>query len=104
VQLSTIQPDGSPLRAHLQAAAAQGRRDPRLSARAPREVAALWDAFVALDASRPIGMAPGPIQPSELLAWQQLHGVRLTQWECDTLLAMDRAAQGARSAGKAKGP
>jgi hypothetical protein len=92
VQLSTRQSDGSTLREHLQVAADNGTRaDPRLGAAVPPEMAALWAAFVALDNARPAGMGKSAIPPSELIAWQQLHGVRLTPWEAETLMAMDRA-------------
>jgi hypothetical protein len=37
-------------------------------------------------------LAPSAITPADMLAWQQLHGVRFTAWEVDTLQAMDRAA------------
>ena len=93
MRLSHRQPDGSTLRAHLQAAASAGiPTDPMLLHRAPPAAAVLWDAFVALNGARHAGMQPGPILPSEVLAWQQLMGLRLTPWEADTLLAMDRAA------------
>jgi hypothetical protein len=52
----------------------------------------LWLAFAELSASRPSGMAPAGIPPTELVAWQTLNRVRLTPWEVETLLAMDRAA------------
>ena len=92
MQLAAAQPDGSTLRAHLQAAAAAGARvDARLLSRPPREALALWGAFLDLSAARPMGMTAGAIPPSEVLAWQQLHGVRLSAWEVETLGAMDRA-------------
>lgn len=95
MQLATRQSDGSTLREHLQSAAAQGQpADPRLGAGAPPQCAALWDAFVALNGARPSGMGASAIPPSEIVAWQQLHGVRLTPWEVDTLRAMDQAALG----------
>jgi hypothetical protein len=93
VQLNARQADGASLRAHLQAAArVEGEADPRLSARVPEAGTALWDAFNELNASRPVGMGPGAILHSEILAWQALHRVRLTGWEVDTLKAMDHAA------------
>jgi len=93
VQLATTQPDGSTLRDHLQAAAAAGAAvDPRLSVRVPASMQALWDAFAALDAARLPSMGASPILCSEIAAWQQLHGVQLSPWEAETLLAMDRAA------------
>lgn len=104
MQLATRMPDGSPLRQHLQAAAAAGARpDPRLASRPPAVAAALWGAFVALHATRQAGMGPSAITASELLAWQQLHGVRLTPWEAETLQAMDRSALAVMAAAKPKG-
>jgi hypothetical protein len=87
-------PDGSTLREHLQSAAAKGERvDPTLLRRVPAEAAALWDAFVSMSGSRPIHQGgAGSIPPTEIAAWQQLHGVRLTPWELDTLARIDRAA------------
>jgi hypothetical protein len=93
MELSAVQPDGSTLRQHLQVAAAAGATpDPRLAGRPPAAAAALWDAFLSLNAARPAGLAPSAITPADMLAWQQLHGVRFTAWEVDTLQAMDRAA------------
>jgi hypothetical protein len=39
-------------------------------------------------------MGASGIPSRELLAWQQLQGVRLSAWEVDTLRAMDQAALG----------
>ena len=92
MQLAAVQPDGSTLRATLHsAAAATGRADPRLLSRPPREARALWEAFVDLNASRPMSMSASGIPPGHILDWQRLHGVRLTAWEVGTLLDMDRA-------------
>ena len=94
MRLALRQPDGSTLRDHLQAAAtATGRPDEQLSARVPPDGSALWAAFVDLSAARPVGMGgAGAVPPSEVLAWQQLQGLRLSPWEIDTLGAMDRAS------------
>ena len=93
MRLAAIQPDGSTLRDHLQAAAAAGAPlDPLLQRRLSAPCAALWSVFIELDAARPVGMQRGAVPHSEVAAWQQLAGVRLTPWEVDTLLAMDRAA------------
>ena len=101
MQLASTLPDGSTLRAHLQAAADAGMPpDARLRSRPPEAAAVLWDSFVALNSARPGGMGPGAIPPSELMAWQQLHGVRLSAWEAETLMAMDRAALAAHAAAK----
>lgn len=91
MQLSVTQGDGAPLRAHLQRAAAAGTRDARLvsSQQAlPRTLQPLWDAFLALRSA-----AKGPVSHSEICAWQQLNGVRLTPWEVETVLCCDRVAR-----------
>lgn len=94
MQLALRERDGATLREHLQAAvAAGGAVDPRLTAEPPPEGSALWSVFVDLSSARPMGMGgAGTVPPSEILAWQQLHGVQLSGWELDTLAAMDRAA------------
>lgn len=93
MQLSARLPDGATLREHLQATPV-GRADPRLRSRVPAAGALLWEAFAALHT----GMAR--MQPSEVLAWQQLHGVRLSSWDVDTLFGMDAAALNAAAAKK----
>lgn len=85
MRLSAAQPDGCSLREHLQMAARAGHVDPMLLHEIPAEAAAVWAAFVDLSGLR-------PIPPSEIDAWQRLHGVRLTPWELDCLKAMDRKA------------
>jgi hypothetical protein len=94
MQLDKAQADGQPLRAHLAAAAQHGgQADPRLTRRVPRAGTALWDLYGTLNACRPPSMGGVVcVPPSEILAWQQLHGVALTPWEVETLMAMDRAA------------
>lgn len=96
MQLVQRQADGSTLREHLLAAMAQGAApDARLSATVPAGGQALWDAFCSMSSGRQAGLGgAGPIPPSEVLAWQQLQGVRFTPWELDTLRAMDDAALG----------
>lgn len=89
MRLSETQADGATLREHLLAAAAAGAgRDALLEARPPRGTERLWDAFAALSASR---TPESGIAPTEVLAWQQLHCVRLSAWEVETLEAVDRA-------------
>jgi hypothetical protein len=93
MRLAAIQPDGSTLREHLQAAAAAGAGvDALLQRRLSPACRALWNVFAELSATRPAGMQHGAVPHSEILAWQQLSRVSLTPWEVDTLLAMDRAA------------
>jgi hypothetical protein len=89
MRLSETQADGATLRDHLLAAAASGAgRDALLDVRPPRGTERLWDAFAALSASR---VPESGIAPSEVIAWQRLHGVRLSPWEAETLEAVDRA-------------
>lgn len=92
MRLAERLPDGSTLRQHLVAAAAHaGRADPRLEAQPPAGVDHIWRAFLDLHGSRATGFGVSAIAPSEVLAWQQLRGVRLTPWEVDTLAALDSA-------------
>lgn len=94
MQLIRRQPDGQPLRAHLLAGAdATGVADPRLSRRPPPAGLAVWEVWCQLASSRPPSMGePAAVPLSEIGAWQQLNGIRLTHWELDTLVAIDRAA------------
>jgi hypothetical protein len=96
MRLAQREPDGSTLRQHLQAAARARPdcADPLLTATSvPECCSQLWEAYLDLDGSRPVGMAgPGPIPQTELAAWQVNQGVRLNSWELSTLAAMDRAA------------
>lgn len=100
MQLSTAQGDGASLRTHLQRLRANtGRVDPLLAAAAqplPSAIAPLWEAFVALSATRGAAFeGVAPITCLEIEAWCRLHAVRLSPWEVETLLAVDRAARGA---------
>jgi len=93
VQLGVSQGDGATLRTHLERLrASTGRVDARLRDAAqplPAAVAPLWDVFVALSATR---SAEAGIACTEIEAWQRLHGVRLSPWEVETIMAMDRTA------------
>lgn len=58
----------------------------------PPGTESLWQAFNELSGARvPGGMGIGPITLSEIAAWQGVFGVRLTPWEVETILAIDRA-------------
>lgn len=94
MKLQARQQDGAPLRDHLLAAAQSGGGlDPLLLEICPPEGRRLYDVWRDLASARPQGLGgASAIPPSEVLAWQTLHGVRLTPWELDTLAAMDRAA------------
>jgi len=90
--LAARQGDGATLRTHLQRAAKNtGEHDPRLDIEWPRAGRALWDAFRRIGRSMgPNG--PGPILPENILAFQQLHGVRFSAWELDVIEAFDEVA------------
>lgn len=92
MSLSHRQPDGQPLREHLLAVArSTGKTPPQLLVQPPAAGLALWEAYQSISAGRPASMGGyALVPPSEILAWQQLHGLRLTSWEVDTLQAMDR--------------
>lgn len=60
--------------------------------RAPEAGLPLWNAFQGLTATRTYHAAgPNPIQPSEILAWCQLHRLPLGPQHVEILLAMDQA-------------
>lgn len=88
--------DGAPVRTHLQRLLQNtGRLDPMLAESLkplPPAIAPLWDLFAALSHTRALG---GAITYTELEGWQRAHGVRLTSWEVETLMAMDRAVRSA---------
>lgn len=85
------------MREHLQAVAqATGKTPPELiQPDLPEGCGALVHIFLELNARRGSnGFGPTPITYHDLLAWQQFNGA-LTQWEAQTLLAMDTAATAA---------
>lgn len=62
------------------------------SGRLPEAGLLLWNAFQGLSATRTYHAAgPNPIQPSEILAWCQLHRLPLVPQHVQILLAMDQA-------------
>jgi hypothetical protein len=92
--LSRRHADGSTERDHLLAVQRAGEIVPELDVPPiPYGCEWLWAAFLQLNASRGSnGMGPSAIGPADLLAWQQLRGLRLNHWEIDTLLALDGVA------------
>lgn len=98
VQLGQRQADGRPLLQHLQAAQARsGYVHPLLApVPLPPGGAELWGVYARVSrASRNAMGEAGGIKPTELDAWQRLHGVRLTPWEVSVIEAMDDAARAA---------
>ncbi|MGQ5524253.1 phage tail assembly chaperone [Chitinimonas sp. PSY-7] len=68
----------------------------------PACVQSLYDTYFQLrNAASSTGFGPPAISLADIVAWQQLFGVRLNGWEIETLLEMDRAArEGASVKGK----
>lgn len=98
MQLSHRQRDGRQLRAHLLAAQRNGGHTHPLLITQPLPPGGglLWDALTQLSATRQQGMGgAGGIGFAEIESWQRLHGVQLTPWEVDTLIAMDAASRNA---------
>lgn len=58
----------------------------------PAGTESLWAAFLQLHEARRVGMGPTPLVWADIDAWQNLHGIRLSSWEIDTLHQLDRAA------------
>lgn len=87
-----MQPDGYTLREHLLNGARQRRDYSALAMpELPPGCAHVWNTYNELAAGR--SAMGGGIPPSEIVAWQQLHGVVLSPWELDTVHAIDRAVQ-----------
>lgn len=90
--LGAPQGDGAPLRRHLESAARAGQVDARLAEsrlELPMPVREIYHTFLDLSATRHDG---APISYLELEAWERRHGVRLSPWEADMVMAMDQAA------------
>jgi hypothetical protein len=85
--LSAPQADGSTLRDLLAAMAAGGGPvDPRLAQTPPAESGALWITYLGITCG-----GARPVMLAEVVAWQAANGIRMTSWEVDTLLLLDRA-------------
>jgi nitric oxide synthase oxygenase domain/subunit len=93
LELSTRQGDGASLRTHLQRLAKNtGEVDPLLKIEWPKVGRPIWNAF------RRLGRAPsmsglGDITAQEILAHQQLYGVRFSAWELDVIHMFDALVQ-----------
>ncbi|QOY96328.1 hypothetical protein IM543_11200 [Massilia sp. UMI-21] len=96
-ELAARQGDGATLRTHLQRLAKNtGEVDPLLKIEWPRVGLPLWDAFRRMGRSSTVN-GPGPIQPENILAYQQLYRVRFTDWELEVIEAFDAIAMEAMS-------
>lgn len=86
--------DGATLRTHLQRLAYSTQRiDPRLDAPPIAEsVRGLWEMFLQLSATRRSGMTAHPFTMVDIEAYCRMTGVRLTEWELETLIALDTVA------------
>lgn len=102
MQLAALQGDGAPLRTHLERLhrntgkvhplLAEGRRH------VPPAVAALWQTFRTLSATRAPAGANGALAAitcGDIAAWERVHRVRLTVWEVETILEADSALRAA---------
>ena len=87
-------PDGLTQRDHLQAyARSSGEIPPELILPpVPEGMTFIWEVFLQLHNMRAAGMGPSPISVSDLLAYQQLHGIELNPWELDCIHALDQTA------------
>lgn len=97
-------PDGATYRDHLlsveRAGQSTGELDaPPLPAGCEELLGAFWQLRQGAGDN---GMTPNAIRPSEVVAWQQLHGVQLMPDEVDLLFAMDSAAMAAFADNAAK--
>lgn len=89
--------DGMTERDHLLAAQrVTGKQPPELDVPPlPAGLGELWHAYLQIRNSCAAGLGPAVMTQQDVLAWQQLQGVRLLPWEVDTLLAVDLAARAA---------
>lgn len=72
---------------------ATGKKPPELERPAIDVPSSLIDTFLELRlAQGSSGFGPNPITHLALDAWQRITRVRLSPWEADTLMAMDREA------------
>jgi hypothetical protein len=91
-KLNLPQDDASTLRDHLQAVErSTGVRPPELDVpELPALCRGVWEIFFELhDRRAGNGFGPLPIDEARLLHWQQLHGVRLSPWEIETIFLVD---------------
>ena len=59
----------------------------------PRGTERIIETFNLLHSARPAGgFGVSPIPVSEIVAWQRAMRIRLTPWEIETILRIDRAA------------
>lgn len=81
------------MRHHLQAAQRSTGRTPPELVLPPLPVACrgVWELFAEMHAGRGVGMGPEPINETRLLAWQQLHRIRLSPWEIEAIGLVDNA-------------
>lgn len=69
-----------------------GKFDAELTIDIPPVCSELWHTFLQLCTSRRAGMSAQAFTLVDVQSWCHLFGVTFTNWELDTLLAMDAAA------------
>jgi hypothetical protein len=80
------------VREHLRQVELSGREVPELHPEPPPdEIMYIWDWFMQLSRSRPVGMGPGAISFSEIRAWADLMGEMPTRTETKVLMMLDEA-------------
>lgn len=83
--------DGATVREHLESVQRQtGVLHEALQGETPEGLLYLWEWFGRMNMRRPSmdGM-PGPITNTEMKAWAELHGVRLSPFEVEVLDGLD---------------
>jgi hypothetical protein len=57
----------------------------------PDHLEYIWKYYTQLSGTRQNGMAINPINHQEILAWCQLHRIRLHSWEIFSIIGIDSA-------------
>jgi hypothetical protein len=91
--LNEKQKDGCTLRQHLEAVYRRTKRKPEQleQPEIPNKAKYLLRLFVELSQGRQSGFSANPISALEIQAWLQITDRTLSNWEIQTLRAMDRA-------------
>lgn len=85
--------NGTPLRAHLQAAGIEQPNEMPF----PDPLSYLWEWFMELGSGRTGGFGPNPLTWEGISAWCDLTGTRLSPWEVRAIKALDCAYLTAQS-------
>lgn len=86
-RLSKPDKNGTPLRAHLQAAGIDEPNEKPF----PEALSYLWGWFCDLASGRTCGMGPNPITWEGIAAWCDLTGTKPARWEVRAIKEIDAA-------------